>query len=53
LAIVTFLVKIKNPTKTRHKQWAGDQEEYTKCLNWCVKRIQEGEKLSSKDVPFN
>lgn len=52
MATVTFLVKIKNPTKTKHRQWVKDQEEYTKCLNWCIVRILEGEKLSSKNVPF-
>ena len=53
MAIVTFVVKIKNPTKTKHKQWIKDQEEYTGCLNWCINRISKGEKLSSKNVPFS
>jgi len=50
---IDFFIKIKNPTKTKHKQWVKDQEEYARCLNWCVKRTLDGEKLSSKDVPFN
>lgn len=53
MAIVTFLVKIKNPSKIKHRQWVKDQEEYAKCLNWYVKRMLDGEKLSSKDVPFH
>ena len=53
MAIVTFLVKLKNPTRTKHKQWIKDQEDYRQSLNWCLKRILDGKKLSSKDVPFN
>lgn len=50
---MTFLVKLKNPTKSKHKQWLKDQQEYVKCLNWCVERILDGDKLTSKDVPFD
>lgn len=52
MAIITFLVKLKKPTKTKHKQWVRDQMEYSKCLNWCVQELLHGEKLSSKNVPF-
>lgn len=53
LVIITFVVKLKKPTRVKHKQWVEDQLEYTKCLNWCIQEVYRGEKLSSKDVPFN
>ena len=53
MAIIIFQVKLKKPTNIRHKQWVKDQEEYTKCLNWCIKRMLDGEKLTSKNVPFD
>ena len=53
MATITFLVKIKNPTRRKHKQWVADQYEYSQCLNWCVNKILSGQKLSSKHVPFN
>lgn len=52
MATVTYLIKLKNPTKAKHKQWVKDQQEYTECLNWCMKSILDGDKLTSKDVPF-
>jgi len=51
LAIVSLMVKLKNPTRKKHGQWLKDQEEYTRCLNWSVAEIYKGRKLSSKNVP--
>jgi putative transposase len=51
LAIVSILVKLKKPTRKKHKQWVEDQKEYTRCLKWRVAELYKGRKLSSKNVP--
>ena len=51
LATIAFAVKLKKPTRVKHKQWVEDQLEYTKCLNWFIQEVYRGEKLSSKDAP--
>lgn len=50
MAIITHLVKLKKPTKQKHKQWLSEQQEYANCVNWCVNELKT-RKLSSKDVP--
>lgn len=53
MATITILVKLKKLTKKKHKQFVYEQKEFASCVNDCVKRLQNGEKLSSKNVPFN
>ncbi|MCR1833664.1 transposase [Oceanobacillus caeni] len=53
MATKTILVKLKKPTKKKHKQFIYEQTEFSDCVNHCVERLQNGEKISSKNVPFN
>ena len=52
MAVQTILVQLKKPTKKKHKTWSADQREFARCTNDCLKRIQAGERLTSKNVPF-
>jgi putative transposase len=52
MATITQLVKLKKPTKRKHKQWCEEQHEYAQCINDCTSRLLAGEALSSKNVPF-
>lgn len=53
MATISILVKLKNPTQRKHKQWVEDQREYSSCINGCITEIlAHGKKLTSKDVPF-
>ena len=51
--VITHLVKLKRPSKRKHKQWLADQQEYANCVNWCVEQLQNKQKLSSKNVPHS
>lgn len=53
MAVETILIKLKKPTKKKHKLWVYEQQEYANCVNECVSRLSNGEKLSSKNVDFN
>ena len=53
MAIETILVKLKRPSKKRHKMWIEEQKEFAKCVNECVSRLKSKEKLSSKNVEAN
>ena len=48
-----MLVRLKQPTQRKHKQWVNDQTEYASCVNWCVEQLQNKQKLSCKDVPHS
>ncbi|PWA08534.1 hypothetical protein DCC39_14750 [Pueribacillus theae] len=52
MATVTYLVKLKKPSKRKHKAWLHEQKTFVHCLNDCVTRLLNGEKLTSKNVPF-
>ncbi|HET7580105.1 MAG TPA: hypothetical protein VFK33_12565, partial [Bacillales bacterium] len=52
MATITYWVKLKKPTKQKHRQWRKEQKVFVDCLNHCVTRIANGEKLTSKNVPF-
>lgn len=49
----TIMVKLKRPSRRKHKMWVKEQNEYAKTVNACVQKILNGEKLSSKNVPAN
>ena len=53
MAIETILVKLKRPSKKKHKMWIEEQKEFAKCVNECVSRLENKEKLSSKNVEAN
>lgn len=53
MAIKTITVKLKKPTQNKHKQRLNEQREFAACANDCVKRLLNGEKLTSKNVHFN
>ncbi len=53
MSIMTFLVKIKRPTVIKQHLWKTQQQEYARCVNWCVKQLQAGKKLTSKHVPHH
>src|SRR5690625_3808444 len=46
----TIMVKLKRPSRRKHKMWVKEQNEYAKTVNACVRRVLNGEKLSSKNV---
>ncbi|AXF54962.1 zinc ribbon domain-containing protein [Salicibibacter kimchii] len=50
MAIQTTLVQRKNPSKSKQKQWLYEQQAFVSTANDCVERINNGEKLSSKNV---
>ncbi|SDI47738.1 RNA-guided endonuclease InsQ/TnpB family protein [Natribacillus halophilus] len=50
MAIQTILVQLKNPSKSKQKQWLYEQQVFASTVNTCVERINNGEKLSSKNV---
>jgi len=50
MSTVTHLIKLKNPTTKKHKEWLSAQEKYADCVNQCVERLLKGETLSSKNV---
>lgn len=50
--MISILVRLKNPSKKKRAGWQTDQQQYALCVNWCVERIRDGEKLSSANVPF-
>ncbi|WCK54312.1 transposase [Aneurinibacillus sp. Ricciae_BoGa-3] len=50
MATVTHLVKIKKPTKAKHKEWIHAQQKYAACINLCIARILNGDSLSSSNV---
>ncbi|SDI60620.1 hypothetical protein [Natribacillus halophilus] len=50
MAIQTIFVQLKNPSKSKQKQWLYEQQEFVSTVNTCVKRIINDEKLSSKNV---
>lgn len=47
MSIMTFLVKIKRPTVIKQRLWKTQQQEYARCVNWCVEQLQAGKKLTS------
>ncbi|QST02930.1 IS200/IS605 family element transposase accessory protein TnpB (plasmid) [Pontibacillus sp. ALD_SL1] len=51
MATVTHLIKIKNPTTKKHKEWLYAQQKYASCVNECIPRLLKGETLSSSNVP--
>lgn len=51
--MITHLVRLKRPSKRKHKQWLLDLQEYANCVNWCVEQLQNKQKLSSKNVPHS
>ncbi|SIS39910.1 RNA-guided endonuclease TnpB family protein [Salimicrobium flavidum] len=53
MATKTFLVRLKSLSKKKHKQFVCEQQTFASCVNHCVERLQSGEKLSSKNVPFD
>ena len=53
MAMETILVKLKRPSKKKHKMWIEEQKEFAKCVNECVSRLENKEKLSSKNVEAN
>ncbi|AXF57763.1 zinc ribbon domain-containing protein [Salicibibacter kimchii] len=50
MAIQTILVQRKDPSKSEQKQWLYEQQAFATTVNVCVERINNGEKLSSKNV---
>ncbi|MCU6713284.1 hypothetical protein M6D81_31780, partial [Paenibacillus sp. J5C_2022] len=52
MSVISILVRLKNPSKKKRAGWQTDQQQYALCVNWCVERIRDGEKLSSANVPF-
>ncbi|WP_163526897.1 RNA-guided endonuclease TnpB family protein [Halobacillus ihumii] len=52
MATKTILVKLKHVTKKKHKQFMDEQAAYASCVNHCVERLLNGEKLSSKNISF-
>lgn len=53
MAIVSFLVRLKNPTNKKKAQWQKEQKVYADCVNWCVRQLQSKVKLSSANVPHD
>ena len=53
MAMETILVKLKRPSKKKRKMWIEEQKEFVKCVNECVSRLENKEKLSSKNVEAN
>lgn len=53
MSTVSFLVRLKHPTRKKHISWLKQQKEYSSCVNDCVHRIQSGESLTSKNVYHN
>jgi putative transposase len=51
MAIMSFLVQLKQPTHKKKNQWQKEQRLYADCVNWCVQQLQNNVKLSSKSVP--
>ncbi|QQK75186.1 hypothetical protein HUG15_05900 [Salicibibacter cibarius] len=50
MAIQTILVQLKNPSKSKQKQWLYEQQVFVSTVNTCVERMKNGEKLSFKNV---
>lgn len=53
MATISIVVKLKQPTKRKHSLWQAQQQEYARCINWCVQQIQNKVKLSSSNVTHN
>lgn len=52
MGIKTITVKLKKTTQKKHKQRVNEQREFAACANDCVKRLLNGEKLTSKNVHY-
>lgn len=52
MTVITQFVKLKKLTKTKHKQFLSEQQEYARAVNWCVTELQT-RKLTSLHVPHN
>ncbi|GGM43180.1 transposase [Paraliobacillus quinghaiensis] len=53
MATKTMIVRLQDVTKKKHKLFVQEQTEFAACVNDCVKRLHNGENLSSKNVNFN
>lgn len=51
MSTITHLIKLKKPTRKKHKEWLFAQKKYATCVNECIPRLLKGETLSSKNVP--
>lgn len=52
MGTITFLVKLKKPTRRKRQAFLRDQMIYSEAINWCVEELKTVKKLTSKNVPF-